>query len=864
MFDAENRLWCLTDDGLFRARQIEVAERDFERVIPRKEIPDYKAHAVFADSRGRLWFGSDNQAIQIADGKTIVYEPVREANQPAAESPDWNVIEAFAEDEGGRVLAADTHGIYEFVEPQNEAERGAWRKLPIDFQAGKVSTITVEAGGGLWIGTNIGLMRYRDGKQTLYTTASGLSVNIITSLLTNREGNLWISTQDGGVNKMTGESIVNYTVAQGLPFSDVYRVTSDRDGNVFAQAGCIPRSFVQFTDEKMTVISNAVNPGICAATGLLQDRQRRWWFLSGRGLEISAAPRPDFTSSRLLTSADGLPEPLAEFYEDADGKIWAINDGKVFMTDATLAGTPRFELMTQGVPGAEEILRDSAGTVWIASRNQLWRLRNGKLEEIKQIENLPLISPRTLFEDSRGHVWIGTRYNGAIVTDEPTAENPRFKNYTVREGLASNTVWAIAEDNDGRIYFGTGRGVDQLDETTNKIRHFTSEDGIAGSVIYHLHKDRRGNIWVAANGGVSRINPHALRVETAPPPVIINRITIAGEELPLAETGVSNFSAADLSANQNNIAIRFVGLSFQAERALRYQYRLEGVDADWSAAGEQREVTYANLGAGEFRFLVRAVNSEGMASKQPAVFEFQILSPLWQRWWFVAGVLALTIFLIYVFYRYRLRRLMELERIRTRIATDLHDDIGANLTRISLLSEVAKQKSENGNGNLLTSIADIARESVSSMNDIVWAISPDHDSLLDLTRRMRRHAEEVFALRDVDLQFDAPTTETALKLSVGVRRDVLLIFKEAVNNAAKHSDCSRVAIDFRMDDVTLFLRIKDDGKGFDLDNKNGDGLGLRSMTRRADALGGKLKIESQKINGTVVEFKMPLMRTSGV
>ncbi len=143
------------------------------------------------------------------------------------------------------------------------------------------------------------------------------------------------------------------------------------------------------------------------------------------------------------------------------------------------------------------------------------------------------------------------------------------------------------------------------------------------------------------------------------------------------------------------------------------------------------------------------------------------------------------------------------------------------------------------------------------MNDIVWAISPDHDKLLDLTVRMRRHAEEVFAIRDIDLTFDAPAADADLKLSVGVRRDVLLIFKEAVNNAAKHSDCSSVAIDFRVDDSTLFLQIKDDGKGFETTAEN-DGQGLRSMTRRARALGGDLRIDTRQADGTDVSFEMPL------
>ncbi len=211
----------------------------------------------------------------------------------------------------------------------------------------------------------------------------------------------------------------------------------------------------------------------------------------------------------------------------------------------------------------------------------------------------------------------------------------------------------------------------------------------------------------------------------------------------------------------------------------------------------------------------------------------------------------------YLIYAARLRRLVELERVRTRIATDLHDDIGANLTRISLLSEVARQTTENGAGRLLSSIADIARESVASMNDIVWAIAPEHDRLLDLTRRMRRRAEEVFATREIELEFSAPPAETALKLSLGVRRNLLLIFKEAVNNAARHSGCTRVEIDFACTNSRLTLRVADDGHGFDA-AETFDGQGLRSITRRAESIGGRLTIDSRPGRGTVVDFEMKL------
>jgi signal transduction histidine kinase len=403
--------------------------------------------------------------------------------------------------------------------------------------------------------------------------------------------------------------------------------------------------------------------------------------------------------------------------------------------------------------------------------------------------------------------------------------------------------------------------LEQLAVEKNLWRHFNSKNGLTGDRISGLMKDRRGNIWICTASGLTRFNPKAERIENKPPPVYLSRVRIAGEDLPMAETGANQIPLIELQSTRNNLTIEFVGLNFTGEDNLSYQYKLEGVDTDWSAQTKQRVVNYARLAAGNYRFLVRAVNREGTHSITPASFEFRILPPFWQRWWFIASLLIMTAAAIYGVYRYRVSRLLEMERMRTRIATDLHDDIGANLTRISLLSEVAKQ--ESGNGKMLSSISDIARESVSSMNDIVWAISPEHDSLLDLTRRMRQHADDVFTFREIDLQFNAPSSDSDLKLSVGVRRDLLLIFKEAVNNAVRHSDCSRVVIDFLVENSVLSLQIKDDGKGIDSSLQT-EGQGLRSMKRRALALGGELIIDSQRGEGTTVKFELPLQKASRV
>jgi signal transduction histidine kinase len=208
----------------------------------------------------------------------------------------------------------------------------------------------------------------------------------------------------------------------------------------------------------------------------------------------------------------------------------------------------------------------------------------------------------------------------------------------------------------------------------------------------------------------------------------------------------------------------------------------------------------------------------------------------------------------YAVYRYRVARLLEMLHLRIRIATDLHDDVGANLTRIALLAEVASHTQDRGP---VASIARIARESVSSMSDIVWAINPKRDSLIDLTRRMRQHADELFTLRDIELRFSAPGAADSFRIGVDIRRDLLLIFKEAVNNAARHSRCSLVEIDLRVEAARLVLAIIDNGIGFD-STRTGDGQGIGSMQRRAQALRGSLEITSRSGAGTTVRLGVPI------
>jgi signal transduction histidine kinase len=259
------------------------------------------------------------------------------------------------------------------------------------------------------------------------------------------------------------------------------------------------------------------------------------------------------------------------------------------------------------------------------------------------------------------------------------------------------------------------------------------------------------------------------------------------------------------------------------------------------------------------------LNADGVPSPRAAVVAFSVLPPFWRQPWFavlaVAGLAALG----YALHRYRVRQLLEIAAVRTRIATDLHDDIGANLTRIAILSEVARQQAPPGDGQAdapLASIATIARESATSMSDIVWAISPERDTLHDMVRRMRSHAEEVFESRDISLALDLPDATQPVKMGVDLRRDLYLIFKEAVNNAARHSGCTRVSIALRHSPSRVILEVSDNGSGFDPAAAM-DGNGLESMRRRAERLGGAFAVDVQAGRGTTITLTLPVGATLG-
>jgi signal transduction histidine kinase/sugar lactone lactonase YvrE len=729
-----------------------------------------------------------------------------------------------------------------------------------------------------------------------YTRAHGLSDVGLRTIAEDHDGNLWIGTESGGAMKVIRRGFTSYAEADGLEHARIAAIGEDHTGGLFVVTGSLaaPSFHIHpFDGRGFRNIKVNLPAGVVPTWGwnqlFVEDHTQQWWVPTTSGLFRFPALRllDDFARARPLkvyTTREGLSgnEPF-RLFEDSRGDLWIS-----IISTPSEAYLNRWERATDKIhsyPQAIASRQDSAPTAFQQDRTgNLWigfywgglaRLRPDrfdKFDTFTKADGVPIGMIRALYLDQKGRLWIATAEGGLGRIDDPQLDHPRIIQYTTKDGLSSDQVSCITEDQWGRIYVGTGVGVDRLDPETGRVKRYTIADGLPNGFVNIAYRDRSNALWFGTLQGLSKLVP-TMDGPPQAPPILIQRVRVAGDELPISQLGATQIPDAEFAANKNQFEINFVSLGFRTGDVLRYQFKLEGADNDWSPPTNQRSVNYANLKPGSYRFRVRALNADGMFSIEPASFSFTIVPPIWQRWWFIIlAVLALA-GVTHLAYWYHTRRLIELERVRTRIATDLHDDIGANLSKISILSDVASQGlSSQGLSTSPTSpaatplaqIAETSRDCVDAMSDIVWAINPQRDHLTDLTHRMRRFAEDLFDAKEIDFTVQSALDEKDVRLGSELRREVYLIFKECVNNLVKHADCHRAELMFSVDGPYLMVSISDDGKGF---NSNGNvagmgGHGLANMQRRAQALGGSLKIDSEVGRGTKVTLRVPIRQRS--
>lgn len=911
--DAEGDLWTADGKGIYL-----MTEKDgtFSTQLFDLDLPGGGKPLLFANfvpsKQGGFWIGTDRGVVRrFADGRFAHYS--------IKPSDGIDHVRYFAEDYHGRlwisrpdgvtVLKAASpigptastaakviagsighNGVVLLPATENEAVEFHFDSMLAggDREAGprltkpEIFQVLVGRDGKVWMATNRGIVLFDGSRFRNYTTRDGLATDNISSLTEGADGSIWIASY-GGLHRLNPNGLTSFDDADGLERARVNNIFEDGKGELIAVSGNFNIS--RLRDGKFRMSRPFVSPEaqiMWQSSGAFLDSRGDWWVNTNVGLyKYSGVRTVDELDRRepdaVYDETNGLiGGNILRVFEDSSGSLWfsAYQSPERRGMSRLDRRTGQFDnfFSKDGLPEiavATAFAEDERGTLWFGFvEGGIARYRDGKFAEVKG-ETVPTGGITNIFEDSRGRIWVSTSREGLNLVEDPGAESPVFRRYTTDDGLASNNVRCVTEDSFGNLYIGTVRGVNRFTPETGRVSYFGTADGLPADFINVAFRDRGGAIWFGTLNGLARLVPRP-DVESRSPDVYVSGLSAAGQDFDVSPLGQREVHLHELAAGTGNIKIDFLGINSGGSPSTMYQYRFESGGPTWSLPSSESSITFANLPAGSHRFLVRAVNADGIASEIPAVVNVTILRPVWQRWWFLLLAAVAIASLIYASYRYRLAQLLKLERIRTSIASDLHDDIGSSLSQIAILSEVAKRRSGSVETNEpLGLIAETSREMVDSMSDIVWAINPARDRLTDVVQRMRRFATDVLEAREIDVRFQVSDVLPDIHLDADIRRHIYLVFKEAVNNIAKHSNADVARILIEAGGNELVISVNDDGRGFDAAEvlRGSDtlgGNGIVNIRQRMEKLGGSVKIESSPSNGTSFRILIPLRQPSWV
>jgi signal transduction histidine kinase/ligand-binding sensor domain-containing protein len=617
------------------------------------------------------------------------------------------------------------------------------------------------------------------------------------------------------------------------------------------------------------------------------------------------------------TVLKNVPQPSSPFFAQwtswrhkKTGKIWiGCQEGRLIIHDPATGRSSFYILPVLENRTIRQITGDDEGNIWLGSQYGhlvKWNADAGYgqnfLSGFKLIHQFNTIIYR-MRPDQQGNIWVTAHMKGVYTIDPHSGNITAY--YDTKKGpgrsLYTNQVSDVLQYNDS-LFFITAGVLHILNKNTGAIRQITAEEGLPSNNPTNLEMDADGNCWIGLLNGICRYNyrrntftqfspkdgliqenfyagnrlrngmmvfgnahgfvyfqPRAVIDNSNPPlDVTITDFKLFNTYLP--PDSIMKLDKVRLSHTQNSITIEFAALSFLQRDKIVYYYKLRGLNREWIRTDRLLFANYTLLPPGEYVFEVMCENADGIESKNITRLVIYIEPPFWRTWWFMSLVVIAITVLIYVIHRLRVNRLLGMEKVRTRIARDLHDDMGSTLSTINILSTMAKMKVHKDavkTEEYLEKISDNSSRMMEAMDDIVWSINPMNDNMQKITARMREFATGVLEAKNIEFSFRVDPQVQELKLDMEARRDLFLLFKEAINNLAKYSQCKHAAIDISIVKHKLLMKIRDDGIGFDVNNTDG-GNGLTNMQKRAQSLNGRLLIESEKQVGTQVKLEVPL------
>ena len=853
--DAENRLWFLTRSGQI----LQFAGGEFKMLADDGGLAGSRIYTLVADAGGQVWAGAENEIARwtgkqfealtptngVADIQPHLLCPMKSGamwvldddrlrkmsgRAWVAEVSQWRgllgaasgrAMGAHEDRDGGLWFNHYGNGLFHIAPDGHYQRLTAHDNLPID----RVGAWFQSRDGGIWAGMDHGgLLHLHDRRFQDIGVNEGLSARPALSVCEDGRGVIWIGTAGGGLCCWTNGVMTQFTVGASAAANFIFSISPRADGGAWLSAG-EGEDLFQFSDGQIRRVSWDVH-GI---KSMLTDHQGRVWMGTKYGIAFSAGGE-----RRILgTQSNAILPAVRALAETPDGKVWAgADDGTIYQCEPTrlTAFRPADALAQQPV---YSLTADAGGTLWAGTfRGGLLRFKNGKFSRITARQGLPADVISQVLDDQHGRLWLGTHQG--IYCVAKSALNACADGRT-------NTLDYVA--------YGRHDGLPALE----------CSDGYQPA----CWRGADGRLWFTTVRGVVAVNPQELSAQSPPPPVIIEELRVDGEPVDLPGGKII------IPPGHTQLDFRFTALSFEAGEKARFRYRVEGLDADWVEADTQRTLQLRNLEPREYCLRVIACNSEGVWNDTGASVAFEVRPFFYQTWPFKllvgAGLVAGGSFAVRRAatrkYRRKLALLQQqhaIERDRARIAKDIHDDIGAGLTQITLLAELVRREPEQTAANL-ERITHSARKLTKAMDEIVWAVDPQHDTFEGLMDYISAYAEDFLRVAGIRCRMDLPMALPVLPVDAELRYHLFLALKEALNNVVKHARATEVWLRLKVDKNSFTLVVEDNGSGLPpapgatvANDRLASGSGLTNLKKRLDAIGGLCAVQSEPGQGTRV------------
>jgi ligand-binding sensor domain-containing protein/signal transduction histidine kinase len=729
--------------------------------------------------------------------------------------------------------------------------------------AGRDVTTLVEArNGGLWIGLGRsgGVALLGDEGLTQYRAEHGLPAFPVRAIYDDAEGSTWIAIDTAGLVRLRPRRVTAYTRAEGVPAAAVSSMSQDSHGTIWAATRCGPVG--RFRGDRFEAQFQEHTREACTHSVLATRDGSLWIGTNSRGLF-----RWDGRRMHHLGVEDGLSDlEITVLFEDRDGVLWigSPRGGVQWFGNGRLSRAfgPEDGVATGYI---SSFAQDPAGRIWIGSNaNGLSVYEGGRFTALGAHEGLPTGNISALVVDSRGDLWIGTAAHGLF-----RRRRGEYDHFGVDQGLGDNLVALIVEDGDDNLWVSTTRGIVRLTRdrieavaagrspslqplTLGRRDGLPHSEGSGGGTDPSGLRARDGRLWFPTIDGVGVVDPRSLPINDRPPPLSVEQVLLSGAPAP-----VSGAATVHVPAGTATIEVGYAAFSFLDPSRVQFRYRLVGLDDAWEDVGARRVAYFSRLPPATYTFEVIAANNDGVWNTTPAALRL-VVAPFW---WERTGVRAGAVVLLLVGTGFAVRavsvrraraRLAELERAhalqreRERIARDLHDELGSRLTRIALLADARHRDDDPSR------VVAAARDAVRTMGELVWSVNAS------------AFAQEQTDAAGLQCRLDIGPDLGSWRLGAETRRHLYLAFKEAVNNAVKHGQASRIDVKMDIAGGHFVLAVSDDGRGLLPETPEGtrrdrsSGNGFDNMRGRMRAVGGTLSVESAAGRGTRLTFRLPV------